>query len=58
VFGGASHETKLGPFATQFGVLDVDSFVGHILVRQAQKSGPGRPLLVDFLYLYCFILHR
>jgi hypothetical protein len=31
VLGGAGHETQFGPLAPEFGVLDVDSLVGHCL---------------------------
>jgi hypothetical protein len=33
VLGGAGHEAQFGPLAPEFGVLDVDSFVGHFCLE-------------------------
>ena len=40
VLGGAGHEAEFGPFAAEFGVLDVDTLIGHgFLVFEKVKSG-------------------
>jgi len=40
VLGGAGHEAQFGPFAAEFGVLDVDTLIGHeFLIFKKVKIG-------------------
>jgi hypothetical protein len=42
VLGGAGHEAQFGPLAPELGVLDVDTFVGHVLPGNGFRKGQRR----------------